>query len=93
MLPFNTVTKRFENCGSQFNVNFVYKSGPNLASLLGSTKDKVDKANGSGIYQMVMHSTDNRFMLDALESIEIHRCKPGINDKPPPIVSPLFSLL
>ena len=152
VVPYNTLTKNFKSCGTPFGIEFVYKSGPSLQSLLGSTKDKLDTNESSGVYQItcpdcsdtyigqtrrtfisrlsehqtgrfksadsyqhrssvaahmaqqqhifntrenfkILHSTDNRFMLDALESIEIHRCKPLLNDKPPPIVSPLFSLL
>ena len=41
----------------------------------------------------VLHRADDRHMLDALESIEIHRQEPLMNDKPSPILSPLFALL
>ena len=41
----------------------------------------------------VLHTTDNRYLLDALESIEINRCKPQLNDKQALIMSSLFGLL
>lgn len=71
------ITNKLKSVFNECNMSLVYKNNNKLSDLLGSTKDKRDSLDKSGIYRMKCSDCDAEYIGQTRRALK-HRCKEHI---------------